>query len=341
MILTMTKVILINLFISFFFILFFDKFSKLINIYDIPNERKIHKTKVSLLGGLFIFTTLITYLISLYFYIPEKIIFLFSFNYQFFIFIFTSSCFFVVGLIDDKKNISANKKIALFIVILLILLNNDSDILIEVLYFSFTDSNFLTQNFSPFFTFLCIFLFINALNMYDGSNLQLGNYIFIFICYLLYKSGFSSFAYLIFPITIFIILNYFNKTFMGNSGAYFLGFFLSYIVIKIYNLQNIFFSDEIVLIMFYPVLDLVRLFFIRIINDKNPFLGDRNHIHHLLSKLISKNIFVQLTLILITVLPIMLYEITKINIAFIFLLNSSIYSFIIYKYYLKVTINSE
>ena len=128
---------------------------------------------------------------------------------------------------------------------------------------------------------------------------------------------------------------------MGNSGAYFLGFFLSYIVIKIYNLQNIFFSDEIVLIMFYPVMDLIRLFFIRIINDKNPFLGDRNHIHHLLSKLLSKNIYVQLTLILITAMPIILYEITKINIAFIFILNSSIYFLIIYKYYLKVTINSE
>ena len=77
----MTKLILINLFLSFFFILFFNKISKLINIYDIPNERKIHKTKVSLLGGLFIFTTFIIYLTSLYFYIPEKIFFLFSFNY--------------------------------------------------------------------------------------------------------------------------------------------------------------------------------------------------------------------------------------------------------------------
>ena len=177
--------------------------------------------------------------------------------------------------------------------------------------------------------------------MYDGSNLQLGNYILIFICYLFYKSGFSSFIYFIFPITIFIILNYFNKTFLGNCGAYFLGFFLSYVVIKTYNIQNIFFSDEIVLIMFYPVIDLIRLFFIRIINDKNPFLADRKHIHHILHKILHKNIYVQLILILITVVPILVYEMFNINIIFIFLLNLSIYFFIIYKFYLKVTINSE
>ena len=180
----MTQLILINLFFSFF-ILFFDKLSALINIYDIPNERKIHKKKVSLLGGIFVFSTFIIYLISLFFYFPEKIIFLFSFNYQFIIFLFISSCFFIIGLIDDKKNISANKKIALFIVLLLILLNIDRSLLIDILYLSFTDFNILTEKFSILFTFLCIFLFINAINM-GYSNLQLGNYILIFICYLFY-----------------------------------------------------------------------------------------------------------------------------------------------------------
>ncbi len=37
----------------------------------------------------------------------------------------------------------------------------------------------------------------------------------------------------------------------------------------------------------FPGLDLLRLTFFRVINKKNPFYGDRNHVHHLLIKKFS------------------------------------------------------
>ena len=43
----------------FFIIL---KFSLLINVYDLPNERKIHKHKISLAGGVYIFICTYCYL---------------------------------------------------------------------------------------------------------------------------------------------------------------------------------------------------------------------------------------------------------------------------------------
>ena len=45
------------------------------------------------------------------------------------------------------------------------------------------------------------------------------------------------------------------------------------------------YSDKILLIMFLPGIDMIRLFFIRIKNKKNPFSPDRNHLHH---KLLEK-----------------------------------------------------
>ena len=35
--------------------------------------------------------------------------------------------------------------------------------------------------------------------------------------------------------------------------------------------------------MSYPGYDMIRLFIKRLKNKKNPFLGDRDHIHHLIS----------------------------------------------------------
>ena len=100
-------------------------------------------------------------------------------------------------------------------------------------------------------------------------------------------------------------------------------------------------SDEIVLMMFYPVIDLARLFFIRLINDKNPFSGDKDHIHHILLKLFSKNLYAQSVLVLLVFCPLLLYEFLNFNIILIFVLNLIIYSLILFRYYRKATINNE
>ena len=39
-----------------------------------------------------------------------------------------------------------------------------------------------------------------------------------------------------------------------------------------------------ILVILYPLIDLLRVFFIRIKNKKSPFQPDQNHIHHFLTK---------------------------------------------------------
>tara|TARA_Y200000002_G_C22367949_1_gene531855 strand:- start:328 stop:624 length:297 start_codon:yes stop_codon:yes gene_type:complete len=65
--------------------------------------------------------------------------------------------------------------------------------------------------------------------------------------------------------------------------------------------------EEIFLILFYPGLDLIRLFFSRTIKGKHPFYPDDNHIHHIIFKKTKSQKTVLLINIFSITLPILLY----------------------------------
>ncbi len=48
--------------------------------------------------------------------------------------------------------------------------------------------------------------------------------------------------------------------------------------------------------MSYPIIDLVRVFVLRIINGKSPFVADKNHIHHLINKKIKSHLYTTITI---------------------------------------------
>ena len=73
-----------------------------------------------------------------------------------------------------------------------------------------------------------------------------------------------------------------------------LGFLISYFFIDSYN-KNLFFADEIFIIMFIPGIELLRLFFLRLSRGQSPMSSDKEHLHHyLLNKydLIRSNFFI-------------------------------------------------
>ena len=82
-----------------------------------------------------------------------------------------------------------------------------------------------------------------------------------------------------------MLINLKNMLFLGDGGVYLLGIILSASLIYEHNVyRNIIFVDEIFMLLFLPGLDLIRLTITRLLKGKNPFYGDRNHIHHLLIK---------------------------------------------------------
>lgn len=318
-----------NNFILFIFILvnvyFFINF-KNINFFhfiqDIPDKkRKFHKKPTSLAGGIILIINILIYYLSASlsdnFLINEHI---FNNNKELNIFIFASISIFIIGYADDKYSLSPILKFLLLSSILTLTLMLDNNLDISLLKFSFSKKIFYLKNYSFIFTFFCLIVFLNAFNMFDGINLQASTYSLLVIsCIILfYSNGYLNKMLLIFLI-FYSFLNYQNKSFLGDSGSLLLGFIIGYIFIKLYNINKINYSDEIVIFMLLPGLDLIRLFFIRILNKKNPLKPDRQHIHHILLKNFSLNKSL-LIMQLIIFLPIALsfIEINKILIILIF-----------------------
>ena len=210
----------------------------------------------------------------------------------------------------------------------------DQNLIIQILYFKFP--NAVTQitldNLSIFFTLICFVAYLNAINMFDGINLQIGVYSILLSLYLIVQNIFTELnIILIISLAPFLILNFKNKVFIGNSGATIIAFIYGYQYIKGYNIGFIE-IDQILILNYFIGLDLLRVFILRVINGKNPLSADQNHIHHLLIKKFNyfHAILINFFMILI---PVLLSEVFKNNwiilVAFIFF-----YIFLIF--YLKI-----
>lgn len=274
-------------------VLFFNhkKISSIINVYDHPDqERKKHLKSIPLLGGGYLLLNIIIiYLMNYYSSFLDPDI---NSNYL----VIFSICVFIVGILDDKFDLKVSLKFSSLLIIILILIILNEKLLVKNLHFDAYELNIFLGNYSFFFTVLCFLLFLNACNMFDGINLQLGLYSTqIFIFFIINNIFFSFSLLFLIYILFFIQLNKNNKIFFGDSGSLLVGFIIAFLIISKYNSDFNKLNCEIIFIlMLMPGLDMFRLFLIRIFNKKNPFKPDRNHIHHLL---INKFSFITTTIV--------------------------------------------
>ena len=313
----------ITILTNIFLLLSFNKIKKLIPLNDKPDKKlKIHKQNVPLLGGIFIFFNY--FVLSVLSLIIETPFINFSTTREYAsIFLFVS-LFFLVGLFDDKYNSKPFSKILIltFISLLVVLMNDN--LMIKNITLSFYDKNIFLFNFAIFFTIFSIIILVNALNFYDGINCQ-SILFFIAIFAFLYFSFDRNLFYLlnIIILSILFILNLKNKLFLGDSGIYLLGAVLSFSLIYEYNVnKNFLKADDIFVLLMLPGFDLLRLSLTRILSGRNAFVGDRNHIHHLLNKKFSL-LKTNLILIIMFSVPILfknLIMLNNLNTIFIFLL---------------------
>tara|TARA_B100000787_G_scaffold170293_1_gene165819 strand:- start:2011 stop:3000 length:990 start_codon:yes stop_codon:yes gene_type:complete len=272
------------------FVFYFDFISLKLNIYSktIYKKKEIKK-KVPLTGGIFL---LLNFNILVFF---SNNTLSFPYESNILIILMLSNFLFIIGFLDDKINLNPYWKLLLFTIFSLFILNYYNFLSIYELRFSFTGKVLELGQYSFFFTLFAIFVFINALNMFDGINGHTGIYTSFVMGAFFILSSKLIFLYFLILILIFLYLNLKNKFFIGNSGTFFLGMFISSISIFFYNEGIIKFSDDIFLIMFLPGVDLIRLFFLRIINKKNPFSRDHNHWHHIISHTFGNNLTLLVT----------------------------------------------
>jgi len=283
-------------FLNILFLLLHNKIAAHYNIYDAPDDiRKKHKNIVALTGGLIIYVNLF---------------FILLFDNSFVInFIFLSLCF-LLGYFDDRFNLNANKKLLSLSLIITINLFLNENLIIQVLKFEFMEYINLNNSIQFLFTTLCILIFVNAFNMFDGSNLQASLYsIFIFTNFYI-KSNNDFYLFVLLGLVTFSILNGKNKSFLGDAGSLLLGYLISIRFIEEYNANNLFYCEEIFIIMFLPGIEMLRLFIIRVYNKKNPLKADNQHLHHILKNKINEKW--ALTIILfITLIPFLLSNIIE------------------------------
>ena len=239
-----------------------------------------------------------------------------------------------MGLYDDKFYLSPFKKLLISILIIFIVIFFNENLIISNFSLSFLEKRIFLGNVSIFFTIFSILILINALNFYDGINGQSCLIFLFFFSYLLIKSDVNFFYLICITLILMVmILNFKNLLFLGDSGIYLLTIILSISLIYEYNVQkNIIYADEIFFLLLFPGVDLLRLTITRSLNSKNPFLGDRNHIHHLLINRFSL-LFSNIILISLTILPILLFIIFRLNSFLILFYNSNINLFLLVHYY--------
>ena len=317
---------------SLLIIYFINKYRKVISkktkLIDKPDKfRKLHKKPTPLLGGTMVFSSFL--LINLY------LIFFKDLNSSSLIILASCFCCLVLGLVDDIKKISYKYKFLILIIIFLFV-SLDTNFQINKIYISTFNKEFYLNNLSIPFTILCLLLLINALNLIDGIDGLCILISIIFIIWLInsFQNTEPLYTVLIASLIYVLYLNLKKNIFLGDSGSLFLGCLIGLNTILNYNIEistTQYAVEKIFIALMLPGLDMLRVFFIRIIKKKNPFSADRIHLHHLLIARGLNRMNILIIFLLLTLLPILISFFTNLKLIYIILFSIFFYNLLIFK----------
>ncbi len=259
------------------------------HLFAAPNNRNVHKIQIPTLGGLGIFIGFIfTYALftewfkipALPFLIPSLLV------------------IFSIGIKDDILITAPVIKLMGQLFSTLIIVGLGKLIITDFHGFFGLVPNHLTGFLITIFLILAL---INGFNLIDGIDGLAGIIAIITI------TAFSIWFYingnLEIPIIGAIIVGalvaflYFNlfaekqKIFMGDTGSLILGFIIAVVAVKFMEFNSLKNNPHLAFsmtsapavalgILIVPVVDTIRVFFIRVSKGKSPFVADKNHIHH-------------------------------------------------------------
>lgn len=268
--------------ITFIFIKLIIKYATPLGLTDIPNSRSSHIKIMPRGAGIgFGFAFFITILIFDYVLFIEY--------WKVFLGIFLV---FLVGILDDHKDVSPKAKFyAIFLATFLLFLN---DISIYSLgeFFGFKISLWY---FALPFTMFALAGFTNALNLIDGLDGLAGTIAIVIISAFLYIGYIHHDELMVTICTVcigsLVAFLFFNwnpaKIFMGDSGSLFLGFIVA--VVATLSLKYIH-PIAVFYLAALPIVDTLVVMVRRIRKGISPFTPDKTHIHHILLKFFSKNV---------------------------------------------------
>ena len=308
----MFLIFLVTFLFGMILINFFRKLSERNNfLVDIPEGDilKIHKKNISLFGGLAMATVIVAFTII--------------FNGQSYFlktigFILGLITIFLLGFWDDLKwkHISQIKPFVKFFLLIMCTFTVALILWQTHITFDFLPVAVLSITSS----FIYIFLVINSVNYQDGMDGLAGGLVFISLLGFIFLSLIygNNFTLVISVISLgavasFLVFNFPpTKIFMGDSGAYLLGFILAVLAISFSKTYNIYSVLGPMLIIGMPIIDGVFTNIRRLAAGKSIFLGDRSHFY---DNLLQKGFSTKKTLaicyflqILLVLIGIVLYQ---------------------------------
>ncbi len=285
------------------------------NLFDEPNKRTVHKTRVPTLGGLAIF---IGFLFTYALFID-----LFDFTYIPFL-IPALLIIFGIGIKDDILVTAPMIKLVGQLIAAFIIVGLGDVRITDFQGFFGLQPTYLG---SVIFSIVFVVFIVNGFNLIDGvDGLAAITGIITLMSFSLWFFINDSFHIPILCATItggllaFIYFNVFSKhqkIFMGDTGSLLIGFLVAVVAIKFIEFNK---SDNQHLlsvtmksapsvaagILIIPIMDTLRVFFLRLSKGLSPFTADKNHIHHRLLTLGFSHIHISILIGLVNVLFIFL-----------------------------------
>ena len=250
--------------------------SELFNLYEYDGIQKSHDGFVPRMGGIVII--LYSYLLTIFnnvdSYLLEWPVIIGSL---------------LIALIGTKEDLFGNvKPISRFLIILIcsliVILSLEKFPIITIPVFE----EFLQFRIIEivFFVFALSAL-TNGINIIDGANGLAGlSLITMFMGLIILGNTYENYEIIkmslmiIFPIIIFLIFNFpFGKIFLGDTGAYWLGWILGIFIIKFFASNPQISTWSAVIIVSYPILEVLFSFIRKFLDNRSPFDADHKHIH--------------------------------------------------------------
>lgn len=259
------------------------------NFNSIPNNRSSHDDAIPNIGGVAFYVTL---MLSFYFIFP------FDNNSLLRSLLPGLTILFIIGLKDDLVVVASSTKLIAQIVAGFFLVMNPSFQLLNMNGFLwiFHNNYFIAFALSIFI----IVTIINSVNLIDGIDglagiISLIVFISFSIIFFILKEYSLLFVTIVLIGSIIAFLRFniskSSKIFMGDTGSMILGFLIAVMTIRLFTIASVKHNLIVIpmqnlpyfifAILSIPLIDTIRVFGLRILKGKSPFVADRNHIHHI------------------------------------------------------------
>jgi len=252
---------------------------------DYPNERKVHKKPMPVMGGLMIY---LGFLFGYMLFAPQST--------QMLAILIASFIVVITGILDVIKPLRAREKLVGQVVAALIIVFYGKILLNDISFFGYYfDFGWLAYP----ITLVFIVAVMNCINLIDGlDGLADGISMIFFItigvlAFIMHNLGSLeiTIAFIMIGACLGFLIFNFNpaKIFMGEIGSMFLGFMIA--VVCLLGFKAVTLTSLVVpmLILAIPILDTLFAILRRIIHHKPIYEADKQHLHHqLLNKKFSQ-----------------------------------------------------